>query len=358
MLTPSPIDVVALDDHVAEIDADAQFDALVVRRHRCSRSAIASLHLDRAAHRIDDAGKLHQQAVAGGLDDAAVVLGDLRIDELAHACALRRSSVPSSSAPISREYPATSAARIAARRRVWLMSPRPPPGAGPTGTARGARGCGRQIAGRPRVMARSRATIARASRAAPYGHSTRRESGMAGLAGIVLNGQEQLLHAASSNRRSEEMSAAPIAQVRMPDTARAGSARARSRHARSRARVGPPSILRRPLQIPAAGKARVERQRTVDQPDHGADVLAEIASTKAALAGRPGRLRRLERLPSKIAGPAADCLRISRSSSLRNEPRWQQTAARTVRARNAGSLAIACSSSPSASRTSLRPLSK
>ena len=41
------------------------------------------LHLDRAAHRIDDAGKFHQQAVAGGLDDAAVVLGDLRIDELA-----------------------------------------------------------------------------------------------------------------------------------------------------------------------------------------------------------------------------------------------------------------------------------
>ena len=41
------------------------------------------LHLDRAAHRIDDAGELDQQAVAGGLDDAAVVLGDLRIDELA-----------------------------------------------------------------------------------------------------------------------------------------------------------------------------------------------------------------------------------------------------------------------------------
>jgi hypothetical protein len=41
--------------------------------------------------------------------------------------------------PISREYPATSAARIAARRRVWLMSPRRTPGAGPTGTARGAR---------------------------------------------------------------------------------------------------------------------------------------------------------------------------------------------------------------------------
>jgi hypothetical protein len=33
-------------------------------------------------------------------------------------CALRRSSVPSSSAPIRREYPTTSAARIAVRRRT------------------------------------------------------------------------------------------------------------------------------------------------------------------------------------------------------------------------------------------------
>src|SRR5207253_6623957 len=58
--------------------------------------------------------------------------------------ALRRSSVPSSSAPISREYPATSAARIAARRRVWLMPSRRPPAASPTGAARGDlhSGCG------------------------------------------------------------------------------------------------------------------------------------------------------------------------------------------------------------------------
>jgi hypothetical protein len=40
-------------------------------------------NLDRAAHRIDDAGKFHQQAVASGLDDAAMVLGDFRIDKLA-----------------------------------------------------------------------------------------------------------------------------------------------------------------------------------------------------------------------------------------------------------------------------------
>ena len=47
------------------------------------RSGIALLHRDRAAHRIDDAGKLDKQAVAGGLDDAAVMLGDCRIDDLA-----------------------------------------------------------------------------------------------------------------------------------------------------------------------------------------------------------------------------------------------------------------------------------
>src|ERR1700736_5291401 len=36
-------------------------------------------------------------------------------------CALKRSCVPSSSAPIRREYPTTSAARIAARRRVAVV---------------------------------------------------------------------------------------------------------------------------------------------------------------------------------------------------------------------------------------------
>src|SRR5262249_28362397 len=47
--------------------------------------------------------------------------------------------VPPSSAPISREWPATSAARMAARRRVWLILSRQPPTAGPTGTVRDVR---------------------------------------------------------------------------------------------------------------------------------------------------------------------------------------------------------------------------
>jgi hypothetical protein len=35
------------------------------------------------SHRIDDAREFHKQAVAGGLHDAAVVLADFRIEELA-----------------------------------------------------------------------------------------------------------------------------------------------------------------------------------------------------------------------------------------------------------------------------------
>jgi len=76
------IEVVALDDHVAEIDADAQFDAVV---HRATAVPLGHrlLHRDRATHRIDDAGKLYQQAIAGGFDEAALVLGDLWIEEVA-----------------------------------------------------------------------------------------------------------------------------------------------------------------------------------------------------------------------------------------------------------------------------------
>ena len=45
---------------------------LVGHVRRCARPS--PLHLDGAAHRIDDAGELDQHAVAGGLDDAAAVL--------------------------------------------------------------------------------------------------------------------------------------------------------------------------------------------------------------------------------------------------------------------------------------------
>ncbi len=76
------VNVAAVGDDVAEIDPDPKGNALVLGhlgvavRHR-------PLDLDGAAHRIDDARKFHQHAVAGGLDDAPVMLPDFRVDELA-----------------------------------------------------------------------------------------------------------------------------------------------------------------------------------------------------------------------------------------------------------------------------------
>ena len=72
------IDVVAFDDHVAQIDADAQNDPRLVRVLRLliwCRAARA-LHHERAVHGIDHAAELRDGAVADQLDDAAVMGGD------------------------------------------------------------------------------------------------------------------------------------------------------------------------------------------------------------------------------------------------------------------------------------------
>src|SRR5438270_11773376 len=71
---------------------------------------------------------------------------------------------------------------------------------------------------------------------------------------------------------------------------------------------------------PASGKARVKRQGTVDQPDHGTDILAELSENKSCI-GEDARvvLCRLERLPNKIDGLAAVCLRRC-GPTVTNEP--------------------------------------
>ena len=47
------------------------------------RSTMRVLHLDRAAHGVDDAAELDDRAVAGALDDAPVMDGDGRVDQVA-----------------------------------------------------------------------------------------------------------------------------------------------------------------------------------------------------------------------------------------------------------------------------------
>src|SRR5438132_8066194 len=65
-------------------------------------------------------------------------------------------------------------------------------------------------------------------------------------------------------------------------------------------------------QIPPAGEARVERQRTVDQPDHRTEILAQLSQYIGSV-GEDARvvLRHLERLPSEVDGLAAECLRLA-----------------------------------------------
>ena len=73
---------VALLDHVAEMDADAEFDA-PLGRHAGIALDHAVLHLDGAAHGVDHAAELDEGSVAGALDYAPVVHGDGRVDQIA-----------------------------------------------------------------------------------------------------------------------------------------------------------------------------------------------------------------------------------------------------------------------------------
>jgi hypothetical protein len=76
------VDVVVIDDDVAEVEPNSKFDA-PLRRHLDIPLRHAALDFDRAAHCVDNAGELHKDAVAGELDDAASVLLDFGVDELA-----------------------------------------------------------------------------------------------------------------------------------------------------------------------------------------------------------------------------------------------------------------------------------
>ncbi len=60
------INVVAVDDHVAEIDFDAKAQALLLGEIQIAGGHRA-LDFGRTAHRVDDAGEFRQNAVAGRL---------------------------------------------------------------------------------------------------------------------------------------------------------------------------------------------------------------------------------------------------------------------------------------------------
>ena len=73
---------VALLDHVAQMNADAELDASLGRQAGVALDH-AVLHLDGAAHGVDHAAELDEHAVAGALHHAPVMHGDGRIDQIA-----------------------------------------------------------------------------------------------------------------------------------------------------------------------------------------------------------------------------------------------------------------------------------
>ncbi len=73
--------VVALDDHVAEVDADAKAHAPLFGQVSIADPELA-LGFDGAAHRLDRARELGDDAVAGAGEDPAPMVRDQPVDDL------------------------------------------------------------------------------------------------------------------------------------------------------------------------------------------------------------------------------------------------------------------------------------
>jgi hypothetical protein len=76
------INVAAVGDHVAEIDPDPEPDPAVLGYPGLAVDH-CPLQFHGTAHRVDDAREFRQHAIASILDDAAGMLADLRVEELA-----------------------------------------------------------------------------------------------------------------------------------------------------------------------------------------------------------------------------------------------------------------------------------
>src|SRR5271165_6238632 len=79
---PVAVDVGVFNDDVAEIDANPKYDPLVFA-DRGVALGHPKLHGNRTGNGFNNAWELYEDAVAGGFDDAALVLGYFGIDEFA-----------------------------------------------------------------------------------------------------------------------------------------------------------------------------------------------------------------------------------------------------------------------------------
>jgi hypothetical protein len=73
------IDIIAINNDVADVDANAEQDALVLRNIRISFDH-AALDIDGATHRFNNTWKLDQSSITGQLHHPSVILSNVRID--------------------------------------------------------------------------------------------------------------------------------------------------------------------------------------------------------------------------------------------------------------------------------------
>ncbi len=77
---PIAVDVITINDDVADIDADPVGDLTIFGNAGISLHHSA-LNIDGEKHGIDDTAELHQCAITHKLDDPAPVFGGLRPDQ-------------------------------------------------------------------------------------------------------------------------------------------------------------------------------------------------------------------------------------------------------------------------------------
>ena len=75
------MNIIAVDNHVAQIDADAERDPLVLGQSRIAFGD-CRLCLHGGADGINNAGKFREHAIAHELNNAAIVLGKYGLDEV------------------------------------------------------------------------------------------------------------------------------------------------------------------------------------------------------------------------------------------------------------------------------------
>src|SRR5260221_4622429 len=75
---PVTKDIVLFDNNITDVNADAEFDPLVLR-HVDILLGHGALYFGGTSYRVDHAGELGNSAVPGILDDASVMLSDFGI---------------------------------------------------------------------------------------------------------------------------------------------------------------------------------------------------------------------------------------------------------------------------------------